>query len=104
MKKERLQYKDASDVYIKKNSPGYKELGKGSESVSRKKASTKKTLKLNTKETFSKYPNAFAEAAAAPAVKTKHQDAKINVASNKQSLKDTARSRGLDQKNYKKRS
>lgn len=102
-KEERVLRKNASDHLIEKKLGGYGDLGKGDPKMKRKEASKKAHLKVNTDDTFSKYPNAFGLEAASQSVRSKHQDAKMNVESNKKALEDNARSRGIDQKNYKRR-
>lgn len=103
MKKERYQYKDASDVYIEKEVTGYKEAYEKSKKMKTKKPPIKRTMKLNTDETFKKYPNAFGLDASSQTVKAKDQDANINVAKNKKSIEKTVKSRGLDQSKYKRK-
>ena len=97
-KKERLQYKDGSDVYIKGVVKGMDKLGgKGNASIPQKRQNK---LRLNTDDTLKKYSGSFAQNAASPSVKS-NPDAKMNVESNRESLKNNARSRGLNQSKYK---
>lgn len=92
-KKERLQYPNASDVFIKKNVKGMEKLGgKGNA----KKGAGPARLKMNTDETLKKYAGSFAKEAASPSAKT-NPDSMLKA----DTTKDKTRSRGLNQKKYK---
>jgi hypothetical protein len=95
-KKERLQYKDASDVFIKDNVKGMDKLGgKGHAKLPQ---TSKRSLKLNTNDTLSKYAGSFADKAASPQAKS-NPDSGLNA----DSMKSNVRSTGLNQSKNKRK-